>query len=386
MRPIRVVATMEAYTVTGPAKNLIGFASKARTPIGNQRAVDLSILTFARTSGSNQFIDAARNAGIAVDIVMEKSAYDRGVFAQIAQIVERRQPDIVQTHAIKAHFLQRLSRQRKQRPWIAFHHGYTAENLKMRLYNEINRFSLPAANKVVTVCNPFADLLANRGVKRSRIEVLPNSIEPFEPASQARVQQLRRDLAIEPGEQVLLTVGRFSSEKGQSDLIPMMAQLLRTSPSLPVRHILVGDGIAKHTIEQLATAAGVRDRFIFAGHHGDVRPFYYLADIYVLPSHSEGSPNVLLEAMSAGLPIVATSVGGVPETVRNEESALLVEPRKPEQLAAAVGRLLADQTLREQLRRVAAQDVVTCFSPEAYSQRMISIYERVCRERSATVT
>ena len=252
------------------------------------------------------------------------------------------------------------------RRWLAFHHGYTAENLKMHFYNTLNRVSLPAANRVITVCNPFAEMLANRGVDKSNIEVLPNSIENSPPVSAEEVGNLRRQLEIRPDERVLVTIGRFSTEKGHSDLISAMGHLTRMLPDVSIRHVLVGDGLERHNVEHAAAAAGIRSRFIFAGYHQNVRPFYALADIYVLSSHSEGSPNVLLEAMTAGVPIVATAVGGVPETVRHEETALLVEPHHPEQLAEAIARLLNDASLRGAFAGAASRDVATRFSPDAY--------------------
>jgi glycosyltransferase involved in cell wall biosynthesis len=251
----------------------------------------------------------------------------------------------------------------------------------MHFYNTLNRVSLPAANRVITVCNPFAEMLANRGLAKSNIEVLPNSIENPGPVSAEEVGNLRRQLEIRPDERVLVTIGRFSTEKGHSDLISAMVRLTRMLPDVPIRHVLVGDGLERHNVEHAADAAGVRSRFIFAGYHQDVRPFYALADIYVLSSHSEGSPNVLLEAMTAGVPIVATAVGGVPETVRHEETALLVQPHDPEQLAEAVARLLNDDSLRRVFAGAASRDVATRFSPDAYRRSLISIYQRELASR-----
>jgi glycosyltransferase involved in cell wall biosynthesis len=382
-QPIRVVAIMEAHTVTGPAKNLIRFAQKARVPDSELPPVELSIATFYRPVArqtaahpSNQFIDAARAAGIEVDVIAETFQFDPRVISQLAAVLRRRNPDIIQTHGIKGHFLLWMSRLHMDRRWLAFHHGYTAENLKMHFYNTLNRVSLPAANRVITVCNPFAEMLANRGVDKSNIEVLPNSIENSAPVSAEEVGNLRKQLEIRPDERVLVTIGRFSTEKGHSDLISAMARLTQMLPDVSIRHVLVGDGLERHNVEHAAAAAGIRSRFIFAGYHQDVRPFYALADIYVLSSHSEGSPNVLLEAMTAGVPIVATAVGGVPETVRHEETALLVEPHHPEQLAEAVARLLNDDSLRRVFAGAASRDVANRFSPDAYRRNLISIYQR----------
>ena len=113
----------------------------------------------------------------------------------------------------------------------------------------------------------------------------------------------------------------------------------------------------------------------------DVHPFYGIADVFVLPSRSEGSPNVLLEAMAANLPIVTTEVGGVPEMVTNNESALLVPPSDPPALARAISSLLTDKDLAQRLVNGAAILVDTRFDPENYVRSLVKIYREVIERR-----
>lgn len=377
MNRLRIVAVMEAYSVTGPAKNLLRFAARLREH--PEEGIELSVLTFYRGAASdpsNQFIEAARSAGIELDVVPERFAFDPAVRTSFAAAIRKRAPQIVQTHAVKAHFLFRISDLRPRHFWVGFHHGYTAENLKMRLYNQLNRFSLPAADRVLTVCTPFAGMLSQQGVSPTKIHVLPNSVEirPLNKAEQRAAVRAR--LGFAPEERMLLSVGRLSREKGHADVIAAMAQLQRLVPGTPLRHVLVGDGPERQNLEQLAAASEVAGRFVFAGHHRDVSPFYAAADVFLLPSHSEGSPNVLLEAMAAGLPVVACSVGGVPETATDEESALLVQPRQPQQLASAAARLLGDPKLASVLGRNAQRRVQENFTPEAYFRKLVAFYRQ----------
>jgi glycosyltransferase involved in cell wall biosynthesis len=116
---------------------------------------------------------------------------------------------------------------------------------------------------------------------------------------------------------------------------------------------------------------------IFAGHTSNVWPYYSLADVFALPSHSEGSPNALLEAMAAGVPIVACKVGGVPETVEDGSSALLVPPAKPAAMASALHRILEDPVLAKRLAAKAAERLVGRFSPESRYQALLEIYRAV---------
>jgi len=367
---MRVLAVIEAATVTGPAKNLIRFCKLAREPEPGKPQVQVTIATFCRTS-SNAFIEAVRQAGIELRVIPERFAFDFRVLPHLRGISAGCAPHILQTHGVKSHFLIRLARLDRRYPWIAFHHGYTAEGLKMRAYNQLDRWSLRAPRRVITVCQPFAEELERAGVARSRIEILPNSIEKFVPPSPEQTEALRVRLALAAGERVILTIGRLSREKAQIDLLRACGELARVRPDLSFRVVIAGAGPERRNLEEAAAAFG--RRVTFTGQMQDVRPLYQLADVFVLPSHSEGSPNVLLEAMAAGVPIVATSVGGVPETVRDEVTALLVPADQPAILAGKILRVLEDPPLVALLREN-ARGVIAQRSPEARGDAIVKIY------------
>jgi glycosyltransferase involved in cell wall biosynthesis len=137
----------------------------------------------------------------------------------------------------------------------------------------------------------------------------------------------------------------------------------------PFRAIVVGEGPEHGNLKQRCIQLGLTSAVNFVGQQSQMSPWYDLADIFVLPSHSEGSPNVLLEAMCAGLPIIATSAGGIPEIVTHTSDALMVPTQDPSALATQIDRLLRDRSLRVQLGSAAAQRV-TRYSPQAYCKSM----------------
>jgi glycosyltransferase involved in cell wall biosynthesis len=290
------------------------------------------------------------------------------------EIAARRQADVVETHAVKSHFLTRFAGLHKRCHWVAFQHGYTAEDLKMRLYIKLDRWSLRAANRVATDCTAFAGALEQIGVNPQRIEVLPSSIQPAPRPDPELVRGLRQRLGIPESARVILSIGRLSAEKAHADLIAALRILMQEGPNTDIRLVLVGDGIERRNLETVVASSGLTREVIFAGQQRDIWPYYGLADLFVLPSLSEGSPNVLLEAMSAGVPIVATSVGGVPETVENESTALLVPSRDPASLAAACRRILSDTALAARLAANGSIRVVDRFSPQSYCDRLCRIY------------
>jgi len=403
---MKILSIIEATTVTGPAKNLLNFCGLLRSPEFCRDGVpqiEVSIVTFDRGSESgavatgssspscvhdpiatapgsdttpNAFVTAAREQGLTVDVIRERFRFDTRALTQLREIVERRQPDIIQTHMIKSHFLIKLAGLGKKYPWMAYHHGYTTTDLKMQFYNQLNRWSLPSADLVIAVCGEFAKQLAASGVQKDRIRVSHNSVSAPRMISSDEQQALRERLGVAGDEKVMLAVGRLSHEKGHADLIESIALLRTAEPDLKFKLLIVGDGPEQANLSHTVSERNLESHVVFVGHVADVAPFYAIADVLALPSHSEGSPNVLLEAMAAGLPIVATSVGGVPEIATNEEDALLVAARDPSAFAVALRRALTEPELTRKLQNNAiarARD----FSPESHARSLIEIYEQL---------
>jgi glycosyltransferase involved in cell wall biosynthesis len=369
---------MEASWLTGPAKNLIGFCRWAHSPEGSAARLRFSIATFGRepyNDSDNGFVQAARAAGIDTHVVRERQRFDRAVYPRLAEIVADVAPQIVQTHNVKSHFLFKSSGLRTGKIWLAFQHGYQDTDLKLHLYNQLDRWTLRSADRVISVCEAFTRRLEAYGVQRERIRVLHNSTTPAVPVPAGGEVALRHALGIEASEAIILTIGRMSGEKGHSDLLEALHLLRPDVP--PWRAVLVGDGPERERLISLAAKLGIADRVVFAGFRSDVQPFYSVAAILALPSHSEGSSNVLLEAMAARLPIAATAVGGNPEIVTDEETALLSRGRDPEGLARSLTRLLTDPRLVTRLTAAAHSRAMSRFSPEQYRQTLLDIYSGV---------
>ncbi len=386
--PIKLLTIVEATDINAVAKTVLEFYQSAREL--NQKLSDLPVIeggvvTFDRQRDGarpNDFVTAARNLGLDVEVIPERRRFDLRVVPALRSIVETRGSDLIITNSVKSHFLMWRSRLWRKHPWVAFHHGYTNTDRKMRLYNRLDRWSLPHADRLVTVCRAFAQELAgSTGVSIDNISVQHNAIRRRPPVSTAAVEALRKRLGIADSERVVLSVGRLSREKAHHDLIEAFKLLRETKSDIPLKLIIVGDGLERASLEAAVASIDCKERIIFTGQVNEVQPFYAMADVFALPSHSEGSPNVLLEAMAANLPIVATAVGGVPEMVANNESALLVPPNDPPSIAAAISNLLADRVLAQRLATNAATLVNTQCDPENYARSLVKIYREVIEGR-----
>src|SRR3984957_2850286 len=372
----RILALMEAASVTGPAKNLIGFCKWLDTPAGRQTGLRIAIVTFDRSvdAAGGGFAGAARQAGIETYVIRENRRFDVKVASQLRDIVAAVDPQILQTHNGKSHLLVRAQKAlRANRLWFAFQHGYQDTDLKLRLYNQVDRLTLRAADRVISVCQAFAPRLVAYGVSPERIRVLHNAAVDSDPVTDSERAALRTTLGIRDQQRVILTIGRLSREKGHAALLQALALLKQPADW---KLVIVGIGPERDSLQSLAASLGIAERVVFAGFHADVRAFYALASIFVLPSRSEGSSNVLLEAMMAEVPIIATRAGGNPEIIIDGSTGLLVPVDAPRELAQAVGALLErSRDEGRQLALAAKQRALSEFSVDQYRQRLLGFYD-----------
>lgn len=238
---IRVLTLIESPTVTGPARNIIEFGKLGVVAEPGLPAVETMVVTYWRGSGESPVAAAARNAGLRVATISERRRWDTKAIPQLRQVIAEYRPDILESRNIKSHFLVRVLGLHKQYPWIAWNHGYTARDWLDRAYSQLDRWSLQAAFRVVTVCKPFAEALESRGIDRRNITILHNFVKPFVAAPTEDVERLRRSLGLQ-NKAVILTVGRLSSEKGHANLIQAVAQMGKMNDVPDFRVVVVGDG------------------------------------------------------------------------------------------------------------------------------------------------
>jgi len=211
------------------------------------------------------------------------------------------------------------------------------------------------------------------GVHPGRLHFLPNVIDTvqFSPKSGPRTGQV-----------VVLAVGRCVTEKRLDRFLSIMAKL-RQRAQTDVRGLILGDGPLRSSLEKQAIDLGLAPEAVgFSGTVSDVARFYRDADMLLLTSDGEGTPNVILEAMASGLPVVATKVGGTPEIVTHGRTGYLFEPANEEAAVRALHTLLSDADLRTAMGRRAREHVVANYSMERLSDVLRRLYCSVLSERT----
>jgi len=247
-----------------------------------------------------------------------------------------------------------LSVPRGRRPAVV----YTEHSLWDKaalLTKALNRATVGVDGALVVVSATARDALPPRLRARARVVVHGIDRTRFTALAAQRPavrRQVRHELGVPDEAVVALTVANMRSEKGYDVLVE--AARLSVAAGTPVRFVAVGRGPLEAELTAEVAAKGLGERIMLLGTRTDTARLMAAADMFVLPSHQEGLPVALMEAMSSGLPVVATMVGGVPDVVTDGVEGLLVQPGRPDLLAEAVGRVAGDDALRARLAAASA--------------------------------
>jgi glycosyltransferase involved in cell wall biosynthesis len=255
-------------------------------------------------------------------------------------------------------------------PTVTTVHGFTGGDWKNRVYEWVQTRAFRRFDAVVAVSRPLQLRLVQSGVPAERIHVVPNAWSHTAPALE-RVDA-RRALGLPLDAFVIGWVGRLSQEKGPDVLLEALDHVA----DLPLTASFIGDGGARPRLEEQARRSHPNGRVRWHGTARDAGTLFTAFDLFVLSSRTEGSPIVLFEAMAAGVPVIATAVGGVPDAVSPEE-AVLVPAEHPAALAAAIRAAYRAPAVAQARAARARERLRREFAPRPWAERYERIYRHV---------
>ena len=289
-----------------------------------------------------QLAQTLRVRGVATAVFDERSDALLALVKKLVAYFSRQHIQVLHTHGYKAHLLGCVSgRLAGVDRFITTIHGspepFTGtDKLKMSCYTMLNSFATRfCTDRIITVSNKMRADIAKRAYPP--VDTIHNGIEMTDLGASMSTSEIRHSLGVTPGNLVVGSVGRLVPVKGFGAFLKA-GQLVRHE--LPnVTLLLIGDGPSRTDLMTTAERYGLGEHVIFTGHRSDVLQLISAMDVFVISSLHEGIPTVLLEAMSVGVPVVSTAVGGMPEVI-DESSGFLVEPGNPQKLADAICRVL----------------------------------------------
>lgn len=339
-KPLRVLWLADKL---GYGEHLHGLGQYYLTVAPAMRGAEVIPGVFHSTNGLSARLAAA---GVRLQ-EFRGGVWNPWTFWTLLRYVRREQVDLLHVHGYGSAALGRIAGWLTHRPVIMHQHDSVARPWAIRLVDRA--LSRLATHTIAVSESVRAFCVAARALPMTQVSVLPLAVAAQAPLSAAE-QAVFRD-GFPPQARLIGCITRFHPVKGVRYLIEAMPTIVQAVPEAYL--VLWGDGPQRAELEQLAARLGLEQRIRFMGHQADAARYLELVDCLVLPSMSEGCPFVLLEAMSAKRPIVATRVGGVTELVRDSEDALLVESGNPRALAQAVTTLLNDHQLAERLASAA---------------------------------
>jgi len=217
-------------------------------------------------------------------------------------------------------------------------------------------------------------LVKEFGIQYKHIHVIHNGVDC---ERIARIRRSRRDLFpfLSLDAKLIVNIGNMNSEvKGQAVLIEAARTICAAIPEVTI--VLVGDGPLRAGLMDRVREIGLQERFLFLGLRSDVLQILSCADLFAFPSFAEGLPNSVLEAAALNVPVVATSVGGIPEIIQDGVSGLLVQPKDPQGLSEAILKILRNPDLAAKLAQASQERVCSEFGFKAVLSRLESLYGR----------
>lgn len=367
---MHIVHLLASPFVGGPERQVLGLARHLPASFRT------SFLSFAERGLARPFLDEARRAGFEATELHHNAPRLAACVGEVADELRRRGADVLCVSGYKPDLVGWRAARRAGVPVVAIAHGWTAATLKVRCNELIDRVVLRWMDAVVCVSAAQAARVRRALVPQRKVVIIPNAIaaEAFAPPDPAYRSALLK-LFPTPPRQIVGAAGRLSPEKNFALFVDAAARVAAQCPD--VGFVVFGDGPLRDSLLERIAGLGLTDRFVLAGFRTDLGKYLPHLDLAVLSSTTEGLPVILLEAFAAGVPMVATAVGGVPEVLEDGRSGYLVRSGDVAALAGRIVDVLRDDDARRAMGRHAQAHVQAHFSFEQQARQYQELFARV---------
>lgn len=332
-------------------------------------------------AGGGEIADELMAKGVVLKILEMDSYYNPFKVTALAGILRKKNVVILHTHGYFAGTFGRLAAILARIPIIITHVHTTYYDFKKRNIL-MERFLSLFTNKIVCVSRAVERFVVDiEGISGKRTCLIYNGIEKYNLFEGITASDEERDsLGFVENDLVVITVASLTAHKGHRILMEAFRIVLEKNRSLKL--LIVGDGYLRNELESYSNKYGIASSIVFAGQRKNVASLLKLANIFVLPStEREGLGIALIEAMAAGLPVIGTRLGGIPEVISENINGLLVAPGNPYELASAMETLTRDQAMREKMGKMGRKIYEEKFSASKMIQNMDSLYGELMEKR-----
>lgn len=318
----------------------------------------------ACTPGS-AILARARRAGVTAVPVSMRGAWDLASVLRLVGLIRREHVDLVNTHSSVDAWLAGMAARLARVPIVRTRH------VSIPIRRRLNPVYTLLADRVVTSGEAIRRLVLAAGASPDKVVAIPAGVDLTEFPRPDAGDRIRREFGLK--RPVIGSIAMFRGSKGHDLLLEAFRDLRGQFPD--ARLLLVGDGIRRAWVESLARERGLNGWVTFTGFREDVPDLLGAMDCFVLAStRTEGVPQSLLQALAAGVPVVASAIGGIPEVIEDGATGLLVPPGDPKALAAAIGAVLKDSESARRRAEAGRALVSARFSRERMMERLTTLY------------
>ena len=338
--------------------------------------------SFLEGGGKNELLEKARKAGIRSFGIPMYGPFDIKALFKLARVVRKEKISLLCAHHYKAVVMGWLVAKWYGIPVIDYSRGFTAENRKIAFYEWLERLFVRRMDGIISVALGQKKRLESFGIKHLRHWVVHNGVEiEFDPERNIREvrERVLKRFNIPVDATLAITVGRLSPEKGHRYLLEAIAKT--DFKRNKTYYLFCGDGVCRPNLEAQAQQLGIAEVCRFVGFRRDMHEIYPSIDFLVLPSLTEGLPNVVLEAFSYAKPVLATNVGGVPEVMIHGENGFIVPRQDVKALTKYLNKLIGNPEIRRKMGLSGYQRVKNEFTFDRQTEKLLQIY-RIFLENS----
>jgi len=317
-----------------------------------------------------ELAEVASAYGLTVEIFSCRGRFDPRTMFKIRDFIRTNRPNLLHSHGYKGNFYGLIASRCKV-PWLVTNHNWLRTTRSLKIYARLDSFLIRFADKVVAVSDEIGAELLAAGVPARKLEVIDNGIDLTRFSCRKTNGALKQSFGFAKNSKVIGTVGRLSEEKGHIHLLHAAHATISSFPQ--ARFLIVGEGNQRTKLQQQTIDLGLADKVIFTGTRKDIPDLMSILDLFVLPSLKEGMPMVLLEALAARLPVIASAVGAIPKILTHGQTGFLVHPADPGELTEAIVTLLLNEELARSIANAGHKKVNADFSAQTMA---IKYHER----------
>ena len=319
----------------------------------------------------------ARDVGIQTHSVSMSSPFDLMSLYRLIKLVKKKRIDLICSHGYKPTVMGWITARKTGVPIIAFSRGYTSENKKVRFYEYLENLVLKRVDGIITVSAAQKQKLESLGIRNTEKWVVHNAVSIN--GDEQNNDNGFRDAFLKTNHlpdncTLAITAGRLSPEKGHRFLIDAIGLL--DAKTEDTYFVFCGDGVNAKSLKEQMHSTGVAEKCRFIGFQKDIMRIFRIMDFLVLPSLTEGLPNVVLEAFACKKPVLGTWVGGVPEVVEHKINGILVRPGCPDALVQGINLISECKELSIKMGENGYDRVKKQFSFGRQNKQLQAIYER----------